>query len=107
MPRIPTSTDPKKPIYSQVTGLDGSEYQLVFEWNQRNGFWYLTLRNTNGADIVSGLQLVTGWPLTLGLVDARLPPGDLMVYDLRKRNDGIAGLINLGDRYELLYLQAA
>lgn len=62
--------------------LDGAEYVLSLAWFQRESKWYLSLADTNGDPIISGVKVVADYPLTvLSRHDARNPPGELMAID--------------------------
>lgn len=80
--RIPTSTDPTVGNYVQRTRLDGKDYELGFDWNPRDKNWYLTLSDTNGSPIVSGVKIVLDFPLLYRVVDERAPTGELIASDL-------------------------
>lgn len=93
--------------WTQRTTLDGVDFLLTFDWNQRNGQWSLTIADQDGADIVSGAVLVTrGHPLQ-GVIDTRRPAGDLAVVDATGANDVDPGFADLGSRFLLVYLTAA
>jgi hypothetical protein len=93
--------------WTQRTQLDGRDYQLTFQWNQRTGHWSLDLADQDGVAIRSGMVLVTGWPLLRGCVDARRPPGTLVIADSQRSNDLDPGFADLGGRFQLLYFTAA
>lgn len=62
--------------------LDGAEYVVSLAWNQRLAKWSLSLADTNGDAIISGVIVVADYPLTLlSRHDARNPPGELMAVD--------------------------
>lgn len=69
---IPTDS---VPYYSQRTDLEGVEYVLTFEFSQREVCWYLSLSDSDGAEIVSGVKLVCNVPLLSKIQDDRAPEG--------------------------------
>lgn len=42
------------------TELDGVTYGFEFRWNEREGFWFCTLRDGEGNALVSGRKVVLG-----------------------------------------------
>lgn len=98
---IPTS--PGVPHYRQESELDGTVYRLIFDWNAREAAWYMTLADTSGNPIRSGIRIVPNWPLLRKVVNDARPPGELMVVDAR--NLGIT-LANFGIDNELVYIDA-
>lgn len=99
---IPTSTDPEVPFYDQVTALGGSDYRLALRWNARNGTWAFSIATAGGDMILEGIPCLPGLPLWFGILDSRLPPGDLYVID-RQGGQAAPGLHDLGSRVVLLY----
>lgn len=101
--RIPTSSDP----YSvQRTDLEGREYILQFDWSTRESVWYMTIYDSSGSPLASGIKLVCNWPLTYRLPNPALPPGDLMVSTKTAADDSPPGLLDMaeGGRCELTYV---
>lgn len=103
--KIPTSTDATQPWYKQNTKLGAREYILEFQWNQRNGRWYLSMYDQDESPIFHGKPLALGCDLLFGLTDERLPAGQLFVRDTS--GQGLeAGLTDLGDRVVLYFMDA-
>lgn len=103
---VPTS--PGVPFYTQKTRLDGVDYVLGFRYNQREDRWYLSLADSEEIPILSGLKLVTNWPLLQAYhYDPRVPPGELFAMDL-SGDDTPPGLNELGEglRTQLIYFEA-
>lgn len=102
---------PTKPAgaarWVQTTALDGTEYQLTFDWIGRLGRWCLHLADGDGVPIRTGAILNAGGRPLRGLVDARRPPGELLVVDRTGRLDADPGLDDLGSRFALVYADAA
>jgi hypothetical protein len=100
------SLAPGIPSYRQRTVLDGREYVLELRWSQREERWYLDLRTAAGDLLAGAIKLVTGWPLLYRFRTVEgLPPGELMVVDLRA-DAADPGLDELGDVALLCYLTA-
>lgn len=100
---IPTTNDP---FYTQITALDGVDYRLRFNYNQREDGWYITIATSEDVDLATGIKLTVGWPLLLGLTDERLPQGTLMVIS-NTTDDSPPKLDDLqpNGRCELTYLE--
>jgi len=92
-----------QPSWMQRTTIAGRDYQLTFQWVQRDGHWWFSLADQDGAPITSGVKLVTNWPLLRGVTDTRRPPGNLMVVDGTGVNDLDPGFSDLGTRFLLMY----
>lgn len=108
---IDTSTELND--YRQVTTLDGRDYVLRFNFNQREGKWYLSIGDERDVNIVHGIKVVPLVSLLRKVKDARKPPGLLMARDLtasdaafelgEKIIDLDPGLNDLGGRVALFY----
>ena len=92
--------------WSQQTALDGVTFNLAFDWNDRGGFWTLSIADALSAPIRTGVVLVVCRPLLWGVTDPRRPRGELIVADAQDRNDIDPGFSDLGARFRLLYLAA-
>lgn len=99
----------ENPFYDQITSLEGTDYLLTFQYNQREECWYLSISNAAGVLQVAGLKLVQGWPLLGGRFAGReIPPGELIVMTNDESDDSPPGLTELGEgkRCELIYFTA-
>jgi hypothetical protein len=97
------NTDPDLPFYTQRTVLDGITYILSFEWNEREERWYLSLADSAGVTIVSGIKVVANYPLNYLLTDPRAPGGILYALDISGTGQD-PGLNDLGRRVTLMYI---
>ncbi|TAK31002.1 MAG: hypothetical protein EPO40_06310 [Myxococcaceae bacterium] len=93
--------------WTQTSALDGVNFVLTFDWNQRMGRWMLSLADSRGGAIRSGMILNVDVPLLRGVVDSRRPRGELVVMDASGAGDLDPGFSDLGSRFLLLYLDAA
>ena len=69
------------PAFSESITLDLKEYGFSFSWNTRGGFWSMSISDANGIPLVSGVRLVTMFPLLSQHPGTDMPSGDLFVYD--------------------------
>lgn len=92
--------------YDQRVVLDGREYVLAFQWNQREAKWYLSISDQDGSPIVHGIKVVANFPLLRRLRDRRAPPGELYAQD-RSGAGADPGLRDFGTRVILVYHPAA
>ena len=88
--------------YTFTIELDGSEFKLGFEWNDRAAGWFFDLFDSTGAALVSGRRIVVGFPLWNRIHTAGMPFGDLSAIDTS--GAGIEpGFADLGNRVLLVY----
>jgi hypothetical protein len=96
------------PFSTQTTTLDGVPYLLAFSYAQREDCWYLLLLTNDGQRIYGSIKLVCLYSLFNQCVDARKPPGQLVVVsnstDLSP--PGLNDLLPSG-RCSLVYFPAA
>lgn len=73
---IPTFSDSN---YSQIVGLDGTDYTLTLLYNQRNTSYSLTIGDSDGDPIVESIPIVADYNLLENYqYVAGLPPGILV-----------------------------
>ena len=98
---LPTSTE--FGAYSFQIELDGAIYELDFQFNERDGFWYVDFRDIELVDILSSIKLVNGSLLLRLVRDLRKPPGELAIIDTtgKDRDPGLTDLT--GEDIALLY----
>ena len=101
---IPTSTT--APLYTQRTELDGRECVVAFDWNERDGAWYLAISDVDEERLLSGIKIVEGAPLLRRQTDPRLPPGEIVAVDTMDEGKD-PGFADRGDRVILYYVDAA
>ena len=58
---IPVRSDLDR--YSLTVAIDGTDYRLRFSHNTRDDHWYLSVELTDGAELASGIPIVTNTPL--------------------------------------------
>lgn len=70
------------PHFRQRVTLDGAEYLLTFEWNQRAEKWFFSIAASDETKILTGVKLVADYPLlTLARWNAQCPDGELYAVD--------------------------
>lgn len=111
--KIPTSTVLSS--YTQRTALDGRDFILRFQFNQRLGRWHLSIYDQDDAPIALGLRCSANTPLIRRLTNARRPVGEIYVIDLEGGGDDTdalaliardPGLGELGARFIAVYFDA-
>jgi hypothetical protein len=100
---IPTFADPN---YTQSVELDGSTYQLSFQYVQRRGSWLLSIADESGNPIATGLLVLANWPLLRRCSHPDRPKGQLVAVS--SIGDTPPGLddFGAGKRVELFYYTA-
>lgn len=80
---IPMEDAPELGAFYLNVELSGSTYQLNFQYNSREGFWYFDLLDVDGNYIRSGIKIVSNYPLIrLAMMQGR-PLGELIAIDTR------------------------
>lgn len=100
--RINTREDP---YYTQRTRLEGRDYVLGLEYNEREQRWYLSLYDEAEDPIAIGIKLIANWSLLHPYrYDQRTPPGQLTCSDITGDGSPPTMLeLGAGKRCELLY----
>jgi hypothetical protein len=93
--------------WRQQTALDGTVFQLTFDWNGRDGHWRFSIADVQGVAIRSGVVLVTDASLLQGVTDTRRPAGEIVVVDMTGVGDLDPGFSDLDVRFMLVYFTAA
>lgn len=89
--------------FNESVPLEGTEYLFDFAWNDRDGYWYLTISDQDANQIANGIKLLININLLRRFTDTRLPPGLLMCVDLTGTATDIVTSGELGYRVPLLY----
>lgn len=93
------------PDTTQRVELDGVVYTLRLRWSQRGECWHFDLADSDGVAILSGIRMVTGFPLLYRFRHLPVPPGEFYFFDLRDAG-GMPTLDEMGDRYRFYYVDA-
>ena len=105
MLRIPGPSDGYPSQSAQVL-IDDAYYTVIWRWNDRDRAWYFALADADGERIVSGVRVVLGADLLSGVPTGLGPDGGIVVIDASGRVDE-PGLLDLGNRVQVLYIQRA
>lgn len=108
---IPLSPDLKS--FRQRTELDGSEYVLVFQYNQRLARWFMDVLAEDDSPLISGVLVAPVTDLSRRRAyNPEHPPGALVVLDLEAPGENgfqiVQGSVDpsrndLGTRHALTY----
>jgi len=89
--------------YSIEVELDGVEFLLRFKFNGRQGVWYMSILDIDGAPLRSGIAVLNDWPLLLRWSDILVrPAGDFIPISVGEEVSA-AGLQQLGGDVLLTY----
>lgn len=102
--QIPVRSDTTN--YDMRVDLDGVTYVLAFRYNSRDGFWYLSVLDSDEDPIRSGIRLVLGTSYLRLVVSSIRPAGDLVAVDDTGTGTE-AGASDFGTRVALLYAERA
>lgn len=89
--------------FTQRTELDGHEYVLTFDWNERSSAWFFSIDDTDETPILSGKKITVGTDLLGGVVGSARPPGQIVCLEVSAQLIDPT-LNSLGDTHELLYV---
>lgn len=99
--RIPTTPNVDTSMRVQ---LDSTSYGMRIVWSQRGECFHLHMSDSVGNPIISGLRMVTLYPLLYRFhYLPALPAGELWFIDTRDAQ-GQPTLAEMGDRYRLYYV---
>lgn len=102
---IPTST---AAFQRQIVRLDGRDYLVSLTYNHRENRFYLSLADDEGAPLLSGIKLLSNWPILFRhRYNTELPPGELMVVETTTGEPPTLTELGEGKRCELQYVEAA
>ena len=102
---VPTFPDP---FYDLIVTLEGTDYKMTWNYDQREDCYYLSLATPDGTDLVNGIKVISSWPLLHKWAWDGLPPGELIVVPMTQ-NDSPPGLGQIGPNkpYQLLYFDSS
>lgn len=89
--------------YDQRVELDGEEWLISFRWNSRIDRWFFSIDGLDGVPRLTGAAVSLNVPLSRRAVNG--PLGEFIA--LSESGDDPPGLLDLGARVKLYYLEAA
>ena len=108
MPRLLNlPINPEERGVSLDVQLEGQSWHLKLEYIERAQGWYLHIETLSPKErLVSGRRVVLGVPIFRGLVDPRLPQGNLVALSLgdEQLGDPQLGELGNGRRVVLVYI---
>ena len=100
---IPVRSD--LPAYTNTIELELVQYTLSFNWNRRIAKWFMDIGDKDGNPLVSGIKLLSGFPLKYKFLNPGLPPGEFFILDTANQNRD-PQQDDLGTRTVLLYRES-
>lgn len=94
------------PLFTMRTTLDGTEYLFELDYCEREFRWYLSIFDTSGNALATGVKLIADWPLLHQYVNPALPKGILMSVDDSPQGGEPPDFQALGRRVKLYYYPA-
>lgn len=94
---------PGEPLYNERVRLEGRDYIFRFDWSNREGRFYMSIKDQDETPILLGLKVIANWGLIMRHhADPRVPPGELIALDLESGGTP-PGLRDFGTRVRLFY----
>lgn len=98
IPLLPDTTDQLLDVV-----LSDNPYTLRVLWNERGGYFSLSVYERDGPVIIENIKMVKNYPLIGRFKDTRLPIGELFFIDNKNKHErAIYESIGTGD-YSLVY----
>lgn len=74
-------TDPTIVSYVQTTDIDGTEYRVRLDWNERTASWYLSLYDADENPLLLGRKVLNRFSVLDGFSYKAVPQGVLVSFD--------------------------
>ena len=100
---LPTRSD--VPAFSYQIELEQVLYGFSFAWNERSGFWTMSVSDSGGDPLINGVKLQTGWLLLDLMKLTGFPPGSLFLLDSSGQNQD-PSRENFGSTVILMYRES-
>lgn len=84
--------------------LDGNPYELRVLWNERFGYFTLSVTTIDGDPILTNVKMVKNYPLTVRYKNTLLPFGSFYFVQEKGKSDK-AAYEDLGTNYGLYYFE--
>jgi hypothetical protein len=92
------------PAFAETIVLDKVPYTFTFLWNERAQHWGITVDDSAGIRIVSGVKMCVNVPLFFGYNNENLPKGDIIPMYSTGENKYIE-YSDLGNSLQLIYFE--
>jgi len=96
-------TDGETPFLTHRTTLEGKDYDLVLQWNERRELWTATVKTVDGEILIASKVLRHGHNLLARCVSPNKPPGILYCWCTTPANLSAPGVADLGVRAGIFY----
>lgn len=93
------------PSYNFQQELEGTVYDLEFNYNTRGGYWMMDINDASKNPIITGIRVVTDFSLIGHLKVPGAPPGQFIAYDTSGYNRD-AGINDFGSKVLLIYRES-
>jgi len=103
---IPIANASTDQAFYFTVDLDGEDYRFDFQYNDREGFWYFDILDSEGTHVKSGIKVVSNFPVLRLLAERTQPPGMISFVDTREL-PADPGEEDLGVNVELSYMDEA
>jgi len=104
---IPLENAKNEGNFTVAIDMDGEDFQLHFQLNDREDFWYFDLLDVDGNQLRSGIKAVSNFPLLRLMVHNSTPArpaGEIMCIDTLD-NPTDSGVEDFGISAEMAYIQ--
>ncbi len=93
------------PAFEFTIDLEERLYTLSFRFNERKQLWSMDIKDSEGADILMGIVLLTDVNITdqYANISSEMPPGRFFVVDQTGERKN-AGINDLGNDVKVFYL---
>lgn len=89
--------------YEQRTTLDGVDYSMRFQWNERSQAWCFSLFYTDGTALLRNKKVTTNTDLLYTLTGPLRPPGSMQLLCVEPENFNEPTRDDLGEKFVLTY----
>lgn len=98
------STSTLGAFFTESVELSGVSFRLDFRFNTRDNHWYIDIFDEDDNPLRRGVKILTNWTMLRGWTDGGRPPGEIGL--LRADTDDDIGIDELGETFDLIYLES-
>lgn len=96
-------TDGETPFINHRTTLEGKDYDLDLQWNERRGVWVVSVRAQDGETLVASKVLRHGHNILARCLSPNRPPGILFCWCNTPANIAPPGVADFDARAGIFY----